>query len=1109
VPDIRQWLEAQGLGKHADTFIENEIDLEALPHLTEAMLKEMGLSIGARAKILAGIADLKETLAGASPAVGQRSAPGKAPARPAAERRQLTVLFCDLVGSTALSEALDPEDLRALIGAYQAVAGRMIGRYDGHVAQFLGDGIMAYFGWPNAHEDDAERALRASLEILRDVKAGDSTNSLRLRIGIATGLVVVGESDGAEPNLAVGETPNLAARLQSLAGVDEIVIGPTTRRLVGRLFDLVDLGPHVLKGFAEPVPAYRVTGLSRTESRFDARPAPHLPFVGRTAEMDLLQDRWARAKDGHGQVVLLEGEAGIGKSRLLHELCRSVEPDSHGESHYHCSPYHQNSAFYPFVVQLERLTGFEACDDTPIRLAKLRTVIPDADQNLALLAALLGLKGDDGTPLNLSPQKRKEQTLAALVHGVKALAEARPQLVLIEDAHWIDPSSYETLALLFSEIMALPLLAVITFRPGFQASWAELPHASLVSLGRLDREEAKSMVEAAATELPDDLRDKIVARTDGVPLFVEELTGALLDGQSLVALESALEPANAGSAIPVALQNALTARLDRLGPHKELAQTAACIGRSFSRDLLASIKAPEESTLDRALEALVESGVIHRERSQEGSGFAFRHALIQQTAYESLLKSKRRAIHGTIAATLIEEQDRTQHSDLLMIAQHLRLADRVLEALPWMRRAAQQAANSGAFQEALSIANRALELVGVLDAPPEECRRAELALLVTKLPLFIAVAGWSDREVEETCHKALDLAVALGDRESESAVLYRMATMHEVRGQYSKTQEVLKRREAILRQPPEPVPTVESGELMACSTFYQGRLETSIENAKLALQYVDPQDDTALGSTVSEDPTIACLFWIAKSLLLQGKLEEALGQHTAAFERARHSPNWYAASHAEIDATLFFAYQRDYEQALAHARRASAASALVGLAYRKAVADLIAEWAQNLLQESPPNLEKMRANLTLFRQVGAMIGFEFYLALGAETHARAGDFSTSDTFIQEALRVCGRDRGFFFESELHRLQGSLLLLRKSSDAEGEAEACFRRALKTARAQGARFFELRAANALAQLWLDQGRKSEARDLLAPIYNGFSEASEAGDLLEAKRLLAALA
>jgi len=526
VSDIRTWLESLGLARYSRVFVDNDVDLDVLPHLTEAMLKEMGLSIGARARVMAGIEALGSAPEAARPVAAKddrASLDERSGAMRDAERRPLTVMFCDLVGSTELAESMDPEDLRALIGAYQSAGRKIIERYEGNVAQYLGDGIMAYFGWPIAHEDDAERAVRAALELVHEVKSVQAPAPIKVRIGIATGLVVIGEGDDGAPRLAVGETPNLAARLQSLAGVDEVVISQMTRHLVGGVFRIVEIGSHSLKGFAEPVAASRVEGLSRTQGRFEARAQRLIPFIGRDPELAMLVDRWNNAKDGEGHIILIEGEPGLGKSRLVREFSERIKEERHVQVRYQCSPYYMNSALHPVIEYLEREADFETNDNDETRLDKLEAVVPENGQQRALFAALLSLGMSRYGRLNMSPQKLKSLTLRALADRVEEMSQQSPVLQIVEDAHWLDPTTQEALDLQLSALGNMPILVIVTFRPEYKPPWSNLSFVTPLRLARLGKRQARQIVETLGPELPDEMQARIVASADGIPLFVEEM----------------------------------------------------------------------------------------------------------------------------------------------------------------------------------------------------------------------------------------------------------------------------------------------------------------------------------------------------------------------------------------------------------------------------------------------------------------------------------------------------------------------------------------------------------------------------------------------------------
>ena len=678
--EIAHWLEGLGLQQYTQPFAENAIDAEALRTLTDADLKELGVAaLGHRKKLLAAIAHLD-----APPAEPSRApTPVAATAASAAERRQLTVMFVDLVGSTALSARLDPEDMREIVGAYHRCCADFITKAGGFVAKYMGDGVLAYFGYPQAHEHDAERGVRAGLALVEAVPKLTTSAGvpLQARVGIATGVVVVGDLIGAgaaQEQAVVGETPNLAARLQGIAEPNAVVIADSTRRLLGNLYELKDLGAVDLKGIAGPARAWAALRASSVESRFDALHATSLTaLVGREEEAELLQRRWVRAKRGEGQVVLLSGEAGIGKSRLTAALLEHLVGEPNTPVRYFCSPQHTGSPFHPIIDHLERAAGLTYDDPPHAKLDKLDTVLaqtPTSTRDAALFAEMLSLPNDGRYPaLELVPEERRQRTLEALASRLAGLASQSPVLMIVEDVHWIDPTSLELLGRTMDRIKALPVLLIATFRPEFNAPWVGQSHVTSLTLNRLGEREAVAIIARLVGDkgLPADVMAAIVNRTDGIPLFVEEMTKAVLETESDDAggRPGASVPSPA-VAVPASLHASLMARLDRLGPAKEVAQIGATMGREFSHALLASVARKPEAELGSALDRLVQAGLLSRQGVPPQASYLFKHALVQDAAYGTLLREPRRALHARIAETLESQFADTAESQPEILAHH-------------------------------------------------------------------------------------------------------------------------------------------------------------------------------------------------------------------------------------------------------------------------------------------------------------------------------------------------------------------------------------------------------------------------------------------------------
>jgi class 3 adenylate cyclase/tetratricopeptide (TPR) repeat protein len=777
--NVAQWLDQLGVGQYASVFADNDIDEDVLVDLSDSDLEKLGVTLGHRKKILKAIAAHRaRQSAGAQPL-------GTPSAVPEAERRQLTVMFCDLVGSTELSQRLDPEDLRDINRAYQDACKASVEKYEGFVARYMGDGVLAYFGYPRAHEDDAERGVRAGLEVITamdGVNAGigrDKAAELAVRVGLATGPVVVGDLIGegaSQESVVVGETPNLAARLQGLAASNAVVVAPDTHRLTAGHFRYRDLGERTLKGIARPVRAWQVLGEGGAGSRFEALHGRRLtPLVGRGSEVDRLAERWARAIEGNGQAVLISGEAGVGKSRLCAALEARIAGEAYTRMGYQCSAHHMHSALYPVIDQLERAAGFDAHTDTQTRLDRLEHLLGGSDraldEDLPLLAALLSIPATGrGAPLEIGPREQKERTLEALIRHVEGLCADRPVLVVFEDLHWVDASTIELLDRLVERARELPVLVLATFRTEFSASWVDHEHVTTLRLSPIREHECRTLLDAVvgAGALPERIVKEIVAKTDGIPLYIEETARAVSESQTVtgghIGDDAHLE-------VPSTLQDSLMARLDRLALGKQIAQMAGAIGREFTRELVASITDLSASDLDRAIEELIDGGVIFRRGSGADASYVFEHALLQDAAYSSLLLANRKPLHRRIAEALTTQAP----EQAAVLAYHWESAEDFEKALDCRLQAARQASDLYAMSEATAQNLHALELLDRLPETPERLRQHLEALLdVVRIWGLTGSVSWQDDEEQVRARRHLEKAVLTARADGEFASLARL-----------------------------------------------------------------------------------------------------------------------------------------------------------------------------------------------------------------------------------------------------------------------------------------------------------------------------------------------
>ena len=1111
--DIATWLEEIGLGKYTTTFVENEIDVDILAELSELDLEKLGIPMGPRKRLLKAV----QTLSTSTGAVVVSESPANAPPATAsqAERRQLTVMFVDLVGSTALSGQFDPEDLSVIMRDYQNTVSGEINRLEGFVAKFMGDGVLAYFGWPRAHEDEAERAVRAALAIIDEVARLRTPDEqpLSARIGIATGQVVVGDLIGegvAQEETVVGETPNIAARLQALAEPGNIMISDSTRHLCGEVFELEHLGAQQLKGVADAVDTFKVCGERVADSRYQAQRAGELlPLIGREHELAQIMARWQQAQSGEGQMILLSGEAGIGKSRLLRAVVDAIADQPHYRINNQCSPYHSDSALYPVIQQIMRACEFATADDTDTRLDKLEALLglalAEPRQRAPLFAALLNI---DATvrygALELSSQQQRTQTLHVLIEQLNGLARQRPLLWIIEDAHWIDPTTLELIELALNSISQSRLLLLITARPTFEHHLGGHPIATRIMLNHLGRESSHAIIEriCAGKALPQEVLDEIIRKTDGVPLFVEEFTKTILESGQLRETSTAylLDQPIASIDIPSSLHDSLMARLDRLQPIREIAQTAACIGREFSYQLLSVVIILDDEELQSALEQLTEAELVFQRGTPPESTYIFKHALVQDTAYTSLLKSRRQQIHATIAQTLRERFAYQIETEPELLAFHYTYAGLAELALRAWQVAARLALARSAYVEALSHLDQALAQLE--DLPEDEDReQLELELLVMKFGPLFPTKGYSAPETDQVSARALELCRRVGDEDTLFTVLYARWALCHVGGRQKESaklsDEYLRRGLAANAE----IASMVGHRIRSAALTMVGDIETACQHGYEALKRYDEHQHQTLLARFGQDVKVASLCYLGLAEAVAGRADTALahGQEAIGYARSLNHINGlgFALYHAGVLLPLIL---RRLETLQCYADE------LIELAQEHR----LEFWEKGLLAAiyataiTRDVVAAERALTVSYHKFNSRLHAPIVLCHCVQIHLASGAIEEARCLLAETCGLIQQRGETYWEPEVYRLRGRLESLQGQNHYANAAEQ-FQQAIDYADRQGSKLLQLRAANDLARLWADQGERNRANNLLKPIYTGFTEGFGTVDLKEAKVLL----
>ena len=1108
---VTEWLESIGLSDYAQRFAENGIDLSIVRDLTDQDLKDIGVLLGHRRKILRAIAELDHAT-GPKPAKTATE-----PRRPdEAERRHLTVMFCDLVGSTALAARLDPEDMRALIGAYHSCIAEVIGRYQGKIARYMGDGVLVYFGYPQAHEDDAERAVRAALSLIGAVASiRNVAAALQIRIGIATGTVVVTElliENTPAEQAVVGETPNLAARLQTMAEPGTVLISASTRRITGGEFHYRDLGPVTLKGWAEPLRVYEVLRMSGVESRFEATHTTKLPpLFGREEEIELLSRRWRQATREEGRLVTLTGEPGIGKSHIALALNERLQGESHITLRYFCSEHHTHSALFPFINQLERAAGFKRSDSPQEKLSKLDALLAQSThdpEHLAVLANLLMLPADDHYQLHqLTPQKRKKKTLAALSAQLDQLAAQQPVLLIFEDVHWIDPTSLELLAATVERAPQLRALVLITARPEFTPPWPSYPHTTTIPLTRLGRRDGTALVlrVTGGKTLPKEVMEHILAHTDGVPLFVEELTKMVLEGGLLQERngEYVLEGPLPSLAIPTTLQASLMARLDRLSLVRDVAQIGAVAGREFHYELVNAVAGLPKQRLDEALDQLVRSELLFCRGEIPHAVYTFKHALVRNAAYDGLLKSRRVHLHAAIAKALEQEFPEVVQIQPEIVAYNYTQARNYEKALHYWYEAGKQSAARSAHNEAIGHLKQGLNQISNIDDPILR-NKSELLLQVSLGNSLRAIKGWSTDDVKHASTRALQLCKESGLDELSLPATFGLWSWNFVHASLGEAQALAEHLLDSAENVDNAVCKVLAHEALGFTLFAQGKFAAAHAELERSIGLCEDSKAAAYIDLSAQDPRVHVRLYDGMTLWMLGYPDRALRSCAEARRYADASQHPFSEAIARTIGLRVHQLRGDAAVVADQANAAIAFCEQHEFVHYLAMTLILHGWASAYQGEFEKGIAEIQEGLEKVRATGALVFESYSLGLLADACIKNKHYGQALDFLKQAqLRLDEENCERFYAAEIYRLLGEAhLQLNQNLD---QAEYYFCKGLQVAREQKAKSFELRVCLSICDLYELRPDADKCRSQLDQIFRSFSEGFDTFDLVRAKARL----
>ena len=1121
--DLAEWLGRHGLDQYAQTFAENNIEYSVLPDLTEDDLKKLGVSLGHRKKLLRAIEALTaarqptdtttsvSNVTAVSPSVGQQRE---------AELRQITVMFCDLVGSTQLSEKLDPEDLRVLIDAYREACSTAVRRYGGEVASYAGDGVMAFFGWPRAHEDDAVRAVHAALDTISAVTNISGPVTLASRVGVCSGLVVVrdtGASGTAGSMDAVGETPNIAARLQTLATPNAVLISASTKLLISAAFDLQDLGLQEIKGVTRAVHVYRVLAAKSIASRFETAHGGSLtPLIGRTIELSLFLDRWQKVKEAEGQVILLSGIPGVGKSRLIHELKSSIQHEPHFLLSHQCSSYHSQSAFFPIIEQIKQATQVTTRDSNANKLSKIKAyfanAIDDSTEPALLIANLLSIPTENNHELSrLTPQQIKNRTITKLVDMLLTLSARRPTLCVFEDVHWLDPSTLELLELAISRIDRARILLVVSCRPEFRPAWFTRADVTMHSLTRLSRSEVIAMIGGLLRggTMPQKILDEIIDKADGVPLFIEELTSSIQRTPIRSRLEESDLERTTQSAVlkvPETLHDALMERLDRVAPGHRVAQTAAVIGREFSYDLLSFATGIGGNDLRSALSVLEEADVIYRVDISPSTRFAFKHVLLRDAIYNSLLRGKKQEIHADIAAILETHFHELVESQPEILAYHYGEAGDHQLAVNYWRASGLRAFAHSANIEAIAHFRKALEVLAALPDTPKRNEQESEIQLALGIPL-IAVRGYAAAETREAFARARALCLKLDNAPNYFQALFGLWGNSWMGGKHDEALNMANEFLSRSRASADPVPSMVAHRVMGSTLLTIGEFQSAKEHFEQTIALSNVMGKQPLYSLYMVEPRAASTLLLSWDLWLLGYPDQSLSRVSEALSLAKDLSQPYTIAFAHYMTSVVHLLRGDPDRALASAEESLEMSKEQRFSLYAVLSMISRGRALGELGRLGEAKIEIKRGIDEARRSGVGFMLPMMESWLADIHAQSGDNEAALSIVEQTLSDLNDVTGRAWEAELYR-QRAQLLLALDRTRVSEAEVYLKDAIIIARRQSAKSLELRAASTLATLWRTQERFDEARGLIEPIFCWFNEGTDTADLRRARDIRVAL-